>query len=145
AAIPFALGNFSLARAVSAALGVDIVLALVLALSALVAVLLWRGAAPDEECLVLALAAVASLVAARLVWIHYYVLALPAVCAGLRAPARGWASWTAVAALALFAVRPVFTVMGRVDLTLEAVLLDVATLALFAATAYGLGGPRPSA
>jgi hypothetical protein len=78
------------------------------------------------------------------VWIHYYVLALPAVCAGLRASARPAASGTAVAALALFAVRPLFTVLGRVDLTLEAVLLDGATLALFAATAWGLG-PRPSA
>jgi hypothetical protein len=145
ATIPFALGNLGLARALGAGLGVDVAPALAIGLSALVMVLLLRGPAAGEEPLVLALAALSSLLAARLVWIHYYVLALPAVAACLRASARPIASGTAVAALALFAVRPLFTVLGRVDLTLEAVLLDAATLALFAAIASGLAGPRPSA
>ncbi|PYQ49534.1 MAG: hypothetical protein DMF78_18035 [Acidobacteria bacterium] len=145
AAISFELGNLSLARAVGAALGMDMALPVGVALSALVVILLVRsGPGPDEEHLVLALGAVASLLAARLVWIHYYVLALPAVLACLRAAARPAASWVSLAALALFAVRPLFTVMGRVDLTLEAVLLGAAAVALFAATSWGIGGPRPS-
>jgi hypothetical protein len=146
AAIAFDLGNLSPARALGAALGMDVTLPLALALSALVVFLLLRsGPRPDEEHLVLALAAVASLLVARLVWIHYYVLALPAVCACLRASARPAAAWSGVLALALFAVRPLFTVMGSLDLSLEAVLLNVAALALLAATAWGLAGPRPSA
>jgi len=144
-AISFDLGNLSLARAVGAALGVDVTLPVSIALSALVLVLLVRrGHVPDEEHIVLALGAVASLLAARLVWIHYYVLALPAVLASLRASARPAASWVALAALALLAVRPLFTVMGRVDLVLEAVLLGAAAVALFGATAWGIGGPGPS-
>jgi hypothetical protein len=146
AAISFDLGNLSAARALGAALGMDVTLPLALALSALVVFLLLRsGPGPDEEHLVLALGAVASLLVARLVWIHYYVLALPAVCACLRPSARPAAAWSAVVALALFAVRPLFTVMGSVDLALEAVLLDAAALALLFATAGGFGGPRPSA
>jgi hypothetical protein len=146
AAISFDLGNLSAARALGAALGMDVTLPLALALSALVVFLILRsGPLPDEEHLVLALGAVASLLVARLVWIHYYVLALPAVCACLRASARPAAAWSAVLALALFAVRPLFTVMGSVDLALEAVLLDAAALALLAAIAWGIAGPRPSA
>jgi hypothetical protein len=135
AIIAFDLGNVSLARALSGLSGVDSVIPLLAALSLLVALVIRRGTGgSDEEGLVLAGAALASLLAARLVWAHYFVLALPAAAAGLRPGAPRASAWTAAGALGLFAVRPLFLVLGRVDVLLAAVLLNLGTVGLFAAT-----------
>ena len=136
AIIAFDLGNLSLARALSGLSGVDSVIPLLAALSLLVALVIRRGTggSDEEEGLVLAAAALASLLAARLVWAHYFVLALPAAAAGLRPVAPRASAWTAAGALGLFAVRPLFLVLGRVDVLLAAVLLNLGTLGLFAAT-----------
>jgi len=141
--IPLDLGNLSLARALRLSTGIEMAVPAVLALSVLLAVVLRRrGPVPGEEHLVLALGALAYLLVARLVWIHYFVLALPAACACLRPGSRSAAAGTAVLALGCFAVRPVFTVLGRVDLTLEFVLMNAGALGLFAATLAELALPR---
>jgi len=142
--IAFDLGNVSLARALSGLSGVDLVIPLLVALSLLVALALRRGTGgSDEEGLVLAGAALASLLAARLVWVHYFVLALPAAAAGLRPLAPRASAWTAAGALGLFAVRPLFLVLGRVDVLLAAVLLNLGALGLFAVTLKDLAARSP--
>jgi hypothetical protein len=118
--IAFELGNVSLARALSGLSGMDLVIPLLAALSLLVALALRRGTGgSDEEGLVLAGAALASLLAAA---------------AGLRPVAPRASAWMAAGALGLFAVRPLFLVLGRVDVLLAAVLLNLGTLGLFAVT-----------
>ena len=142
--IAFDLGNVSLARALSGLSGVDLVIPLLAALSLLGALAMRRGTGgSDEEGLVLAGAALASLLAARLVWVHYFVLALPAAAAGLRPLAPRASAWTAAGALGLFAVRPLFLVLGRVDVLLAAVLLNLGTLGLFAVTLKDLAARSP--
>jgi len=142
AIIRFDLGNVSIALALSAMSGVDFVVPLLAAFSLLVAIAIRRGRGrSDEEGLVLAGAAVASLLAARLVWIHYFVLALPAAAAGLRPSASRASAWTAVGALGLFAVRPLYLVLGRGDVPLAAGLLNVGAVGLFAATLAELASP----
>jgi hypothetical protein len=94
--IPVQYGNYAPARLLNESLGLNVTAPLALVLGGLPAIVLWsrRRTAPDAdgEALVLCTGCLLVVSITRLAWLHYYVLAIPALLVGLQprpnSPAR---------------------------------------------------------
>jgi hypothetical protein len=153
---PLQSGNVSLPALLSHAAGLDASLPLALAgLAALGAAALrpLRGVPPpagDRTLLAVAAGGVLPVVVARLAWVHYLVLALPAIVLAVRTGAtragpRGWAILLALLPLTTPATR--LLVRSDRSATLAAAAWDGAALVLLGVALAGLwrGGRAPAA
>jgi len=77
----------------------------------------------------------AMLLSSRLVWIHYYILALPAIAVALSRPSTAWA-----AAIALLLFTRVAAPAGTL---FAAWAMNAATLLLFGVMIFHLAQPAP--
>ncbi|MFO0983785.1 MAG: hypothetical protein U1E76_18975 [Planctomycetota bacterium] len=112
-ALPLSKGNFALAQVAAESAGVRLLPWLPLGLLVLCALCAWRGAgraalstvagARRFDCLLVSAGAIASLLGARLAWVHYHVLVIPAVIV-LLCHAASARPRTVVAALVAFAM-----------------------------------------
>lgn len=139
AIIPVDRGNYAISIPLSAGLGFDVSWLLLSALLAATMVALWRGRKLGAESELLAdVGAVAAgclvyLLSAPLVWLHYYLLALPALIFVLRRQAGSrpmLRELLAAAALALISLEPLLSVV-RFPQDPRLVLLALGTLLLF--------------
>ena len=154
AKIPLQVGNMGLSRLLFEALGVD--LSPLLATASLAAVLacVWQGRrraadaptppAAVEDTAAVAAGALVYLLSAPMVWLHYLLLALPAVLLvlrdGSRSPGGAWPRVLAVAALAGIAVDPLTAALGVRDLQHQAIVTSLALLSLFAVLCLEIAG-----
>ncbi len=143
-------GNMAIARALQDAWGIPAAaagLALAVAFVGGFSLVLVKSGAvtEDEERLGLAAGGLAYLLSGTLVWIHYFVLALPIAILSLGASARPRCGRLATLALGLMAVRPFFLLTGIFDLRLEMALLDGAVVLLTVALVRGIVSRAPGA
>ncbi len=142
AKIPLRYGNLGLARLLFETLGLGLSPALALVATAVTVGCCWLGrrreassgsdrAATIEDAAAVAAGALIWLLSAPIVWLHYLVLALPAVLLLLRPELAGWRRGLAVLALVGIAVDPVAEGFGLHDLRQQAIMTTLALLLLF--------------
>jgi hypothetical protein len=142
-------GNFSLARVLErSGLAVDARLLGVLSLIAFAAALMWRRQAAGrggsdregvEDLLLLALGGALSVLAARLAWLHYFVLVLPLAIAALRPGVAVLVRAAGACGLLLIALEPLRDALGFEESSVLAARLVCAGAALlFLAGLYDL-------
>jgi hypothetical protein len=97
---------------------------------------------PGDDPLLLAAGCLAFLIASRLVWQHYLVLALPAVLVLLR-PGGGGRSWPALVAFTGIAIDPYADLLGVTDPVRQAPIVMAAVVVLLALVLIEVArGPR---
>ncbi len=140
AIIPVAAGNYAMGIPLSQGLGFDASWALFVAFLGATVVALWRGRKRPADLGAVAAGCLLYLLCAPLAWLHYYLLALPALifvlrhAAGSRPMLRGL---LAAAALTAISLEPL---LGVVSFSRDPrlVLLGLGTLLLFGLTLHAL-------
>jgi hypothetical protein len=144
--IPLGYGNMGLGRLLFEAAGVDVAALLAAGTMAAVLASLWRSRprsadqppvpAAVEDTALLGAGSLVSLLSSPMVWLHYLLLALPAVLVLLRThSSRGRALWPlllTVLALVAIAVDPVAEAFEVRDLRQQAVMSSLGLVVLFA-------------
>lgn len=139
--ISFELGNLSLVHLAQQRAGIELSFPLFVAACAAVAVVVVRGgsASAGRAAWPLALAALIPILTSPLAWIHYFVLALPAVYLGLSdrtRPAGRLASALAAAGYSVWPLHSLFSPPGTLRVLL---FLQAATLVVFVVGVTELG------
>ncbi len=163
--VPVRTGNFSLVRLLAGDAGARLAPVLAAAIVSATAAVLWlrrrrapasdeargpRGGAGEDVALV-GLGCMAYLLSSPLVWIHYFVLAIPLALwllrpRGAERARHGLAvSAAAAVALLLLANRPLEAIVGQGHPALVAATSIAGAVALLALALLELGGLRPAA